>query len=62
MKPVSIRERLHLIVDALPGSAINEIYFLLNTNYSEIIKKTLLQETDDFSKTEVDLMLQQYLA
>ncbi len=62
MKPISIRERLHLIIDALPGSAINEIYFLLNTNYSEVIKKTLLSENGDFSKTEVDLMLQQYLA
>jgi hypothetical protein len=63
MKPVSIRERLHLFLDAIPVATLNEIYYLLATNYKDQFKTAFLGEDDEeISKTEADLIMQQYLA
>jgi hypothetical protein len=62
MKPISIRERLHLFIDMLPVAKLNEIYYLLGKNYSDEFKTVFLEEDEEISKTEADLIIQQILA
>ncbi len=62
MKPVVIRERLHLFINALPPASLNEIYFLLGKNYPKECKTVFLERDEEISRVEADLLVQQLLA
>lgn len=63
MRPASLREKLHALIDVLPAPKITEIYYVLFNNYREEFKLAFapLNTDEEITGDELDLMVQQLL-
>ena len=64
MRPTSLREKLHTVIDILPATKVTEIYYVLFNNYREEFKSAVkpLKYGDEVTAGEADLIMQQLLA